>query len=200
MLAVEDRGATDLAALHRRALDGDEHAWRSLVDALKNVAWKVLNSYGISAEDRNDAFASTFFRLFERLGTIREPLKLPGWVATTARNEANAAYRRQARVQPMADLPVRPAIGADPAVAEHSERLEHQEVHAALRGALGRLSAEHQALLRLLCADPPIPYDDIARLMDMPIGSIGPTRQRLLARLRNSPELAAFLPGSEEPR
>ncbi len=172
---------------------GDQQAWRALVDALKGVAWKVLNSYDIGAEDRNDAFASTFFRLFERLDSIREPAKLPGWVATTARNEANAAYRRKSRVSVMAEVPLRAIDHAEP-----TEAMEDDELRRAMRAALARLSPAQQALMRLLSADPPLAYEDISRLLDIPIGSIGPTRQRCLQRLRTSPELLPFMPGGTE--
>jgi DNA-directed RNA polymerase specialized sigma24 family protein len=36
-----------------------------------------------------------------------------------------------------------------------------------------------------LTADPRPPYEEIAAALDIPIGSIGPTRQRALARLRD---------------
>lgn len=190
---VESPPATDFGLLRQQAMAGSERAWRSLVDTLKGVAWKVLNSYDISAEDRNDAFASTFFHLFERLESIREPAKLPGWVATTARNEANAAYRRQRRLNPMAEVPTRAVATIDP-----GERMEDDQLHSAIGRAFGRLSPEHQALMRLLTADPPVPYEDVSRLLGIPIGSIGPTRQRCLQRLRNSPELIPFMPGGTD--
>lgn len=193
VVVMERLPGPNFVALHRQALDGDEGSWRVLVDSLKGVAWKILNSYDIPAEDRNDAFASTFFRLYERLSTIREPEKLPGWVATTARNEANACYRRQAKVSPMADPPLRSVDGGD-----HSEGLEDDELRQAMRRAFCRLSAEHQALMRLLTADPPLAYEEISATLGIPIGSIGPTRQRCLQRLRNSPELAPFMTGGQE--
>ena len=105
-------------ALVERALTGDQSAWRELVDRLKGVAWKVLYGYDLSTEDRNDAFASTFFRVYERLQSIRDPQKLPGWVATIARNEANTIYRKRAKFVPMAEVPLRSVAAAD-----HSERL-----------------------------------------------------------------------------
>ena len=40
-------------------------------------------------------------------------------------------------------------------------------------------------LLRLLMADPGAAYDEIAAALDMPVGSIGPTRGRCLAQLRH---------------
>src|SRR5258706_9873683 len=117
----------DWHAVVERAHSRDQGAWSELVDKLKGVAWKVLNSYDLSYEDRNDAFASTFFRLYERLEAVRDPEKLPGWVATTARNEANAVYRRRAKTVPMAELPLRAVLDSD-----HSERLRDDELHGAL--------------------------------------------------------------------
>ena len=186
--------STDLEGLVQRALQHDEQAWRQLVDTLKGVAWKVLYSYDLSEDDRNDVFATTFFRLYERLATIREPEKLPGWVATTARNEANSAYRRANRTVPMAELPLRAVSGAD-----HGERIEDDELRTAMLAAFRRLNPEQQALMRLLSADPPLGYDEIGRLLNLPHGSIGPTRQRCLQRLRNSPELAPFMNGGSDP-
>jgi RNA polymerase sigma factor (sigma-70 family) len=174
-------------------LERDQRAWRDLVDRLKGVAWKVLYSYDLPEEDRNDAFASTFFRLYERLSTIREPEKLPGWVATTARNEANTVSRRRAKLVPMAELPLRAVE-----LGDHGEGLEDDELRTAMFAAFSRLSSDQQALMRMLSADPPIGYDEISRVLNLPHGSIGPTRARCLQRLRNSPELAPFLNGGSE--
>src|SRR4051794_4495765 len=138
----------DWNALVDKALTRDQAAWRELVDRLKGVAWKVLYGYDLSAEDRNDAFASTFFRVYERLQSIRDPQKLPGWVATIARNEANTIYRKRAKFVPMAEVPLRGVTSAD-----HSEHLIDDEMHAALLRAFAGLPADMQALMRLLSAD-----------------------------------------------
>jgi len=53
-----------------------------------------------------------------------------------------------------------------------------------LLSALDRLPANCQRLLRLLMEDPEPSYQDVSRALDMPIGSIGPTRGRCLHRLR----------------
>lgn len=187
------QSSSDLPALVARALERDQRAWRDLVNRLKGVAWKVIYSYDLSEEDRNDAFASTFFRLHERLATVHEPEKLPGWVATTARNEANTVSRRRSKLVPMAELPLRTVDHGD-----HGEGLESDELRTALYAAFSSLSPEHQALMRMLSADPPIGYDEISRVLNLPHGSIGPTRARCLQRLRTSPELAPFLNGGTE--
>jgi DNA-directed RNA polymerase specialized sigma24 family protein len=58
------------------------------------------------------------------------------------------------------------------------------EDQRAMVAAFARLSEPCQALLRLLLADPPLEYRTIAEHLGRPIGSIGPTRQRCLDRLR----------------
>jgi len=90
---TEPSWTDELPGLIEGALAGDETSWRELVDRFSGLVWKVLHTYDLSASDREEAFASTFYRLFEKLSTLREPRALPKWLATTARNEANASSR-----------------------------------------------------------------------------------------------------------
>jgi RNA polymerase sigma factor (sigma-70 family) len=181
----------DFASLVNRALDGDSTAWDGLVDGLKRVAWKAIGAFDLQEDERKDAFASTFFLLFERLATVREPEKLPGWIATTARREASAVSRARRRLVPTAELPT-PADGTPDVLAEG---LIDGELHVALRRALERLEPSCRELLLLLMADPPLTYEEVGDVLGLPHGSIGPTRARCLAKLRATPELAPFLDG-----
>ena len=192
MDAGERARGPELGALVTAALARDEDAWRTLVDTVKGVAWKVIYSYDMNEHDRKDVFAATFFRLHEHLGSIREPAKLPGWIATTARNEALASFRRNRRSVPTDELPLRPMDDPD-----HDESMLDDELHRAVRAALGRLTPHQQSLMRLLTTDPPLSYDEISEALGIPRGSIGPMRQRCLERLRKSPELAAFGDGED---
>jgi RNA polymerase sigma factor (sigma-70 family) len=180
--------------LVRGALAGEQDAWNELVARLQRVAWRAIGGFDLTAEDRKDAFAGTFFRLYERLGTIREPAKLPGWVATTARHEVLALLRARRRDTPV-DLDDQhlPPVDADPGA-----RLLDLELHEALQRGLARLSDSCRQLLQLLTIDPPLSYAEVGDLLDIPHGSIGPTRQRCLDRLRATPELNPFL--QEAPR
>ena len=49
-------------------------------------------------------------------------------------------------------------------------------------GELDAVAAELRRVLAL--ADPPPRYDEISAALDMPVGSIGPTRGRCIAQLR----------------
>ena len=186
MDAADEDGFEDLA---QAALAGDQAAWDQLVARLQKVAWRAIAGFDLSPEDRKDAFAGTFFRLYERLGTIREPAKLPGWVATTARNEVLTLLRARRRDLPM-PLEDEHLPPIEPEPASHLLQLELSE---ALHRGLARLSAACQQLLQLLTLDPPLSYAEVGDLLDLPHGSIGPTRQRCLDRLRQTPDLRPFL-------
>jgi RNA polymerase sigma factor (sigma-70 family) len=178
---------TELTA---EAVSGDEAAWRELCGRLRNVVWKTIRSFGLYGADADDAYAATMFRLAEHLGGIRDPERLPGWVATTARNEALGTFRQRRRVVSVADVPEGAGV-ADP------DALVRAELRDAVRRAFALLDERCQQLLRILTADPPPPYDAIGDLLAMPHGSIGPTRRRCLERLRMQPPLRDLI---EEPR
>jgi RNA polymerase sigma factor (sigma-70 family) len=180
----------DFTELVEGARRGDEAAWEGIVDGLEGLVWSTLGSFRLSTEDRKDVFAAAFFRLFEHLDTIREPRKLAGWMATTTRNEALSLSRARQRLEP------RDSLDDDlPTSASLDESLLDGELLDAVRGAFERLSPACQELLRALTTEPPLSYDEIAELLSIPRGGIGPTRQRCLARLRSAPELESFLEG-----
>jgi RNA polymerase sigma factor (sigma-70 family) len=95
--------------------------------------------------------------------------------------------RRRITLTDPADIPA----PAEPAVAE--DRLVDDELRRAVRVAFASLPARCQELLRLATVDPPLVYAEIGRILDMPHGSIGPTRQRCLEQLRQAPVLRPFL-------
>jgi RNA polymerase sigma factor (sigma-70 family) len=178
----------DFPELVVRARAGDADAWRDIVEGLQGVVWRTVGGFGLSPEDRKDVFAAAFFRLFERLDTIREPLKLPGWIATTTRNEALTLLRARNRLEP------RDTVGdGDSGAGPPDQDLLDLELIDALHQALERLAPGCRRLLEMLTVEPPLSYDEISVALDMPRGSIGPTRQRCLDRLRHSSELSAFL-------
>jgi RNA polymerase sigma factor (sigma-70 family) len=188
----DDEGRPDFPDLVKRARDGDNRAKDALVDGLDRLVWYTIAEFGLSPEDRQDVFASTFCRLFERLHTIRDGNRLPGWIATTARNEALSLLRTRVRVVVTEDLG--DAVDTGPS---SEERLLDQELRGALRSAFRTLSQPCRELLRLSSAVPRLSYEEIGTLLDKPHGSIGPTRQRCLERLRNAPELRPFREGGQ---
>jgi RNA polymerase sigma factor (sigma-70 family) len=186
--------ATALSA----AAAGDRQAWESIVSAYSSLVWSIARGYRLSAADAADVFQGTWLRLVEHLGDIRDARRLGPWLATTARREALGLLRRAHRDLPVDDLEAMSVagdgVGAGVAggrlagagvAAAADEELLRTEEQRALWSAFGRLSVSCQRLLRLLFADPPAQYDEISGALDMPMGSIGPTRSRCLARLES---------------
>jgi hypothetical protein len=103
-------------------------------------------------------------------------------LSTTARRECLRTLRQSARQLPTEELP---ETVTD---TQLDAALLVEERDRALWQAFGGLSERCQSLLRLLVADPPPSYDEVSAALDMPIGSIGPTRQRCLERLRGLAE------------
>ena len=113
---------------------------------------------------------------------LREPRALPGWLATTARNESLQVIRHRGRVTP-ADPQWAPWERPDRR-PELDNDLIREERAIALREAMLELAPQGRELLRLLMVDPPMSYDQISVLLGIPKGSIGPTRARILDKLR----------------
>lgn len=166
--------------LVRRAAAGDSVAWESLVDRYERLVWGVTRSHRLGDADAADVCQTTWMRLLEHLGDLRNPDAVSGWLATTARHECLRVLRHQARQIPTED----DQIPEDTVPAAVDAALLTSERDAALWTAFAGLSSRCQALLRMLAGDPPPSYEDISLALGMPVGSIGPTRGRCLASLR----------------
>jgi RNA polymerase sigma factor (sigma-70 family) len=162
------------------AARGDRHAWNALVNRYSGLVWSVARAHRLNAADSADVVQTTWLRLIEHIGALHDPARVGSWLATTARRECLRILRHTTRCAPTEEVP-EPAPTEDEAI---DARLLAQERDATLWEAFSRLPARDQALLRLLSSDPPASYQEIAAALDMPVGSIGPTRARCLARLR----------------
>jgi RNA polymerase sigma factor (sigma-70 family) len=166
--------------LVRAAAQGDSGAWNELVERYSGLVWAVARAHRLSAADAADVAQTTWLRLVEHLERLKTPAAVGAWLATTARRECLHVLRQASRCQPSEAVP-------EPEAAERPDAdtpLLLAERDATLWRAFTRLPARDQALLRLLTADPRPSYDEIGLALDMPIGSIGPTRARALERLR----------------
>jgi RNA polymerase sigma factor (sigma-70 family) len=176
---VLDEGS--VSRLVGEAAGGDPAAWDQLVEGFSGLVWSVVRGHGLYGAEAADISQTVWLRFVEHLHRLRQPERAGAWLATTARHECLRVLRRRGRSIPVADVPEQldGATDADPGAI-----LLTAEDHELLMVALAELSAPCQGLLRLLIADPPLSYDDISAVLDMPKGSIGPTRQRCLSRLR----------------
>jgi RNA polymerase sigma factor (sigma-70 family) len=186
-----DGGEQPVTELVAAALNGDHASWDRLVDRYTPLLLSVVRRHRLQGDDAEDVVQTVWLRLVEKLGSIREPEALPGWILTTARNECLRLIRARRSVSPT-DLEDRGwPDGAGPAAVD-SDLLE-AERHEALLGALAGLPERQRALLLLLIEDPPLSYEEISSRLGVPVGSIGPTRARAMARIRAHGAVQALL-------
>ena len=170
----------DVARLIRRVAAGDERSWARLVDEYNRLLWAVTRAHRLREPDAADVVQVTWLKLLEHVDDLHDPGRAGAWLATTARRECLRALRRGATESLLGDALPETSSSEEPPGKE----LFLAERDEALWRAFNRLRPRDQALLRLLMAEPAPGYSEIAAALDMPIGSIGPTRARALERLR----------------
>lgn len=180
-LSGSSGGEVDTTTLLEAAARGDQAAWDALVDRYASLLWSIARAHRLRDADAADAVQTVWLKLVENLGRIKEPERLPGWLATTTRHECLRQLRRTDRERPTDDQVWQSEPAPGPAV---DAALLLDERDAALWRALDKLSDQCRRLLRVLMATPPPSYAEVADALDIPVGSIGPTRQRCLGRLR----------------
>lgn len=173
-----------LSRLLELAAEGDQPAWDAIVARYGGLVWATVRAHRLRPSEAADIVQTVWLRLVEHIRDIRDPERLGGWLATTARRESLRFLRTAGRTLPTgeaADLEP-----SDPDVPAVEAELLTSERDTLLWRAFRRISGRCQQLLRLLIAEPAPSYQEIGDALDMPIGSIGPTRARCLERLRSS--------------
>jgi RNA polymerase sigma factor (sigma-70 family) len=170
---VKDESTGDLV---RRAGQGDAAAWHCLVDRYSRLLCAIAHSYGLSGADADDVMQTTWLRLVERLTLLRDPARAGTWLAVTARRESLATLRRLGRERPLQ--------GHGPSVTGPHHVVFGRDLAASVGSALEAIPPRCRRLLELFVASPPLTYAEISAALEMPVGSVGPTRARCLTHLR----------------
>ena len=175
-----DRSAR-MADLLAAAREGSEDALGQMVTELSPLLWQVARAAGLSSGDAEDVLQTTWMRLVAHLGDIHDSAALTSWLVTTTKREAwrvSAEGRRQlpADQESFAELPDQGPGSEEQVITEDQRRV--------LWAAIGQLSRRCQELLRIIAFAPRPDYSAVAAALGMPVGSIGPTRGRCLAKLR----------------
>jgi RNA polymerase sigma factor (sigma-70 family) len=176
---------------------GEGNAWDVLVHRYQRLIYTIPRRAGLDEDQAAEVFQRTFARLLENLDRIRQPEAIHAWLVTTAKRETLHLIRQQ-RVEQSFSSTEYPDFRSkhdsthpdDLLPNEALERLEEQHL---IRMAVTSMDERCRCLLTLLYSrsDPPS-YAEVAAALDMPEGSLGPTRARCLEKLRRLLERAGF--------
>ncbi len=198
MSKAEQEATESDGILVRACLQGDRRAWEALIRRYRRLIYSVPIKYGLSPDEAEDVFQTVALRLFENLERLRHEERVAGWLATTASRESWRVKKKADRTTSATQLESETETESgwdieDPNAHVSVNTLirfeEEQTVHRALR----ELNDRCRTLLSLLYfADPAPAYVDIAKRMEMPEGSIGPTRARCLQTLKRTLQRLGF--------
>jgi RNA polymerase sigma factor (sigma-70 family) len=179
------------AELLRRCRAGDSSAWQLIVNRYGRLVHSVPLRYGLSRSEAEDVGQEVFWALAQQVGRIEDPERLGGWLLTTARRISWRLMQQRRQEQPDAAADVAENEGLFNHLVEPARTPTYAELVAgwdrqeALQAGLAKLGGRCQELLHLIFFDLDEPsYEEIGVLLGMPKGSIGPTRNRCLTRLR----------------
>jgi RNA polymerase sigma factor (sigma-70 family) len=168
----------DLAAMIGAHVDGDDSALETLVHRFTPMMRGVARRHVRDAPDVDDAVQDAWIAFSRHAEAIRSPDALPGWLRVTTARCAITISKRSRCCAP----------GSFDAVLERSApvlddvRFDDDD-RRLVREAVGRLGASDRELLGLLF-DAELTYVEVVSRTGRPVGSIGPTRKRVLGRLR----------------
>jgi len=171
-------------------LAGESAAFGELVtkyqDRLYHALWHVVGS----AEDARDAVQEAFVQAFVKLESFRGQSAFYTWLYRIAFNQAMSQRRRR---RPSVSIDeVRDTCGSEPMDGDGAPdvHLLKQERVEQVRLALAHLSEDHRVVVVLRDLDGQR-YEEIAAILDLPIGTV---RSRLhRARLQLRDELSRML-------
>jgi RNA polymerase sigma factor (sigma-70 family) len=180
------------AALVARCREGDDEAWRELVERFSRYVYAIaLQGFRLPAHDAEDVFQDVFARVYERLGSLREDDAVRPWIAQLTRRLCIDRLRSSGRevgtdLEELADVP------AEDVLTELEEAFDVHEALAALpencREILDRFFAQDES------------YRTIGDSLGLPAGTIASRISRCLEKLRGAFEgrKGPAVPSSEQ--
>ena len=163
-------------------LAGDERAWSALLDRYKNLIYSIPLRYGTPHQDAADIFQAVCLDLFNELPRLRDAEALQGWLTRVTTNKCYHWKRRQFEQERDTEEEVENLSAVQVIPPDVLAELEREQM---VREAMEHLPPRCREMIELLFFEhPPVPYNEVARRLNLATGSIGFIRGRCLKRLK----------------
>jgi RNA polymerase sigma factor (sigma-70 family) len=171
-------GDPELIAL---CLSGDAQAWEGLILRYKRLIYSIPVRFGFQNADAADVFQAVCLKLLEHLQTLKDERKVSAWLITTTTRQCIYLRAHKQRESSTEDDYEEPLDPSDDLEETHMASEQQQRV----RDAVLQLPERCRKLIEMLYFDTTNPsYEEIAKSMQMPVPSVGPTRARCLEKLQ----------------
>jgi RNA polymerase sigma-70 factor (ECF subfamily) len=167
-------GLVEESELIACAQSGDRDAFRSLVEGYSDVAERTARVLLSNRADAEDAAQEAWLDAWKGMPRFQVERAFRPWLLAIVANRC----RMKARQRDLADVPYSDEIGKELREPEPDDGYDEE-----LDRAIGTLDADQQRVLALrFYAD--LQLDEIAELMDTPIGTVKSRLHRAIAALR----------------
>ena len=188
--AITPAHADNSAELVGRIRKGDASAWRDLIDHYEPLLRWLARQHRLSAEDAADAVQLTWLRCLEHIDQLTHAERLRAWLTTICRRESIRLATGRRREVPLNEAEVTWLIGNTPRESDPYAEAKRRDENDRLDRAIAALTQRQRIVLLELLRWEGQSYLALSHRLGLPVGSLGPTRQRALTRLRNDPRLA----------
>jgi RNA polymerase sigma factor (sigma-70 family) len=169
----------DSARIVDRAARNDQQAWADLVHRYGGMLRAIAGGFRLNQSDAEDAVQTTWLDLVRTIGNLRSHDRIAGWLSTTMRRNCMRILQRP-RWEVLSDMIEETT--ADTAASVEDVVLAAEQARQ-LWDVVEILPDRQARLLHVLFAEDGLSYRDVAEALAMPVGAIGPVRQRALRTL-----------------
>lgn len=154
----------------RRIHEGEIAAFEVLVrrhqKAIFNLLYRMLGDYDEAAEISQEAFLSAY----RSIGQFRGDSNFSTWLYRIALNHASTRRRNLSKWQ-QRTVPIETTEAVSERDIDPAESIEQREIQEQVQEALNKLEPDDAAII-LLKDLQDAPYEEVARVLDVPVGTV----------------------------
>lgn len=166
----------------RRVQRGDTDAFEILVTrhqkAIFNLLYRMLGEYDEATEFAQEVFLSAY----KSIGQFRGEAGFSTWLYRIAVNHANTRRKSMARSR-QRTVPLEEAAPVADRRLGPAETAEQREIQQQVQQALSSLESD-DAMIILLRDLQDVPYEEVARVLDIPLGTVKSRLHRARQQLK----------------
>ncbi|MDH3629278.1 MAG: sigma-70 family RNA polymerase sigma factor [Acidobacteriota bacterium] len=175
---------SETAELVRRCRSGDALAWEELVRQYQSRIYSLALHYLRDPDEARDLAQEVFIQVYRKLDAFRGDEFTP-WLMRVGRNQCIDRLRRIKARPPARDVELDDGIDLPSDAMDPHADAQAGEERQLIHRAMGRLSDAYREMI-LLKEIQGLPLQEIAKMLDLPIGTVKSRSARARVELAKS--------------